>query len=850
MRRLMNAHWIVFMIFSCYSCNAQDTQTPPVAFALFRIVNAHLAKCGLPLEDTILAYDPEPDASGSYELRLSRNGYTATMVRDPRTDDWIALGAIHPDPCSNKVLAVSAELVKQINSQADLGWTAALTDAMRGKTIKPVLDFIPPEIPDVDDTQQRRTLAKTPAIEAFEALEHYDSRDRHAADKPCKAFRPRAQNDECGGDAFFAVATAAAARLCLQSGGRESEGNVVFAPMQARACMDRACDQNVDIEALSSWHVDNGFTEEWCNPYQLINGTAVCRQTCRNGRKFAASRFGASRGEYNMRAEIFMHGPVVVLMTAYNDLSAYKTGVYRPSALATPIGTRAMVAVGWGVADDGTPYWTLQDARGSGWGEDGFIRVRRGMNDGGMESNRFYYITPSVGTPFGTCSCGESSIVLADCTCRCTNPLLTGDSCDRRIEECKNGGVLAPLGDVCLCPFGFFGVHCHYGAEVERYAAVEAMSEANAITAYVIPPPELKNGVYTIFLTLFSVNAAPLDAPVMEGTLLCVPGSCIDDRIQIDMQDGERSLAPGRYTLYMRIATPTHDALSLRPVANYTVLHKEIATQPFLDAAIAENNPLALVHLQLGQVAEEHAHMTARLAAAEHVKRAIQAEYGASELIWPLNANGTFFTDMRNFKVCYKLSFDGTTRSPKRLEFANADGRDIPNLDTWTIPANQAQGCQTVTAKPHLADAKTAMMRVVDASTKLVLLRTPPFIVRRVLLDFVSVRLDIKAKTAILRVQVQTPPSADQTQVYRANDLLRIVDQYKNFVGECSLFPHGLPSKLNTSYRCVVSVTFKAKDAPTRTPLHVQFFANNDRTTPALETTQPSGQIHSLSPYF
>ena len=43
--------------------------------------------------------------------------------------------------------------------------------------------------------------------------------------------------------------------------------------------------------------------------------------------------------------------------------------------------------VGWGVSDEGEKFWNVRNSWGSHWGEEGFFRVCRGVNNIAIESN-------------------------------------------------------------------------------------------------------------------------------------------------------------------------------------------------------------------------------------------------------------------------------------------------------------------------------------------------------------------------------------------------------------------------------------------------------------------------------
>lgn len=79
--------------------------------------------------------------------------------------------------------------------------------------------------------------------------------------------------------------------------------------------------------------------------------------------------------------EIYLRGPIACGVVA-NNLLDYKGGIFDDKTNWTPMDIDHDISVvGYGVSDDGTKFWTVRNSWGSAWGENGFFRVVRGVNN-------------------------------------------------------------------------------------------------------------------------------------------------------------------------------------------------------------------------------------------------------------------------------------------------------------------------------------------------------------------------------------------------------------------------------------------------------------------------------------
>ena len=81
---------------------------------------------------------------------------------------------------------------------------------------------------------------------------------------------------------------------------------------------------------------------------------------------------------------VLTNGPVETSMVVYGDIWSYKSGIYSCQGKPGGGSGHSVVIIGWGVSN-GTAYWTVKNSWGPTWGEGGFFKVTRGINDCGIE---------------------------------------------------------------------------------------------------------------------------------------------------------------------------------------------------------------------------------------------------------------------------------------------------------------------------------------------------------------------------------------------------------------------------------------------------------------------------------
>jgi len=154
----------------------------------------------------------------------------------------------------------------------------------------------------------------------------------------------------------------------------------------------------------SKWSEDVGLMPASCAPYNT-SGTCGANLKCdpkKLKKRYHASGHHLVGGFYGnsssvpMMLELKKHGPLVVSFEPSDDFMMYSGGIFQTMELSVPAPLlkshsewqkvdHAVLLVGWG-EEFGQKYWLVQNSWGTDWGEAGFFRIARDINDSGVES--------------------------------------------------------------------------------------------------------------------------------------------------------------------------------------------------------------------------------------------------------------------------------------------------------------------------------------------------------------------------------------------------------------------------------------------------------------------------------
>lgn len=141
-----------------------------------------------------------------------------------------------------------------------------------------------------------------------------------------------------------------------------------------------------------------GLPDNTCQPYVAEAHTCddfsqcytcVHNTTCFPIKKYTVYKlkeYGQVSGETNMMAEIYRRGPITCKTAVSDDLMDYSGGIFHDKTGEMQI-RHAVEVVGWGTTKDGVKYWIVRNSWGTYWGENGFYRIVRGINNLNLENN-------------------------------------------------------------------------------------------------------------------------------------------------------------------------------------------------------------------------------------------------------------------------------------------------------------------------------------------------------------------------------------------------------------------------------------------------------------------------------
>ena len=137
------------------------------------------------------------------------------------------------------------------------------------------------------------------------------------------------------------------------------------------------CNGGWPVDALA-WLKGRGSYTEASYPYTAVKGTCKTATIGAYVGTYAQLPKGSESSLQTATANV---GPVSVCIDASgSSFQLYKSGVYDPTTCSSTNLDHAVLVVGYG-NESGKDYWLVKNSWGTGWGEQGYIKMVRNANN-------------------------------------------------------------------------------------------------------------------------------------------------------------------------------------------------------------------------------------------------------------------------------------------------------------------------------------------------------------------------------------------------------------------------------------------------------------------------------------
>jgi len=209
----------------------------------------------------------------------------------------------------------------------------------------------------------------------------------------------------CGSCWAHATTSALSDRIKIARDGAWPDINI--APQVLVSCSkgnDQAGCHGGDPRLANHYMAHNNMTDETCAIYRAMghdngldcNDLSLCENCIRDHGcvkidkyfEFRVEEFGGVSGEEAMMAEIYHRGPISCGMAVTKALMNFTGGRVFNDETGLKAMEHEISVVGWGVdAATGWPFWRIRNSWGTYWADQGFFKLRRGINNLGIETN-------------------------------------------------------------------------------------------------------------------------------------------------------------------------------------------------------------------------------------------------------------------------------------------------------------------------------------------------------------------------------------------------------------------------------------------------------------------------------
>lgn len=140
---------------------------------------------------------------------------------------------------------------------------------------------------------------------------------------------------------------------------------------------DQGCEGGLMDNAFDFIQQNHGLSTETNYPYSGTDGTCNAKKEANHAATITGHEDVPANSESALLKAVANQPISVAIDASGSDFQFYSSGVFTGQC-GTDL-DHGVTAVGYGTAADGTKYWLVKNSWGTSWGEEGYIRMQRGI---------------------------------------------------------------------------------------------------------------------------------------------------------------------------------------------------------------------------------------------------------------------------------------------------------------------------------------------------------------------------------------------------------------------------------------------------------------------------------------